>query len=331
MYADAAKYSSAGSRRNTMKHAKRIISVVLVAVFLVCLMPAVMADSSYKDVPKGAWYEDAVTYCTENGLMRGVNKDTFSPDTPIDRAMFVTVLYRLAGEPATDAKSPFKDVADDSYCCAAVAWAAKLGVVFGYEDGSFRPHKSINREQMACMLARYMLLIDAPFIYGPEAELYYSDSKLISDYAKESVNLIRKTGLMRGFSDGEFRPQATASRAEAATLFSRFLIALERELPATLIEFRGDMGHVWHRYILTKADADKLAEYLGAMKKEEGLHAEFVPTHMLRINGVDYDFEITDAGQVPVGCNYSLGDDLEFGFLSGETMPNVIEIMNSYI
>ncbi len=314
-----------------MKHAKRIISVVLIAVFLVCLTPAVMADSSYKDVPKGAWCEDAVTYCTENGLMRGVSKDTFSPYTPIDRAMFVTVLYRLSGEPATDAKSPFDDVADGSYCCTAVAWAAKLGVALGYADGSFRPHESINREQMACMLARYMLLIDAPFIYGPEAELAYSDSKLISDYAKDSVNLIRKTGLMLGFANSEFRPQATASRAEAATLFSRFLTLLEIELPATLTVCSGDMGNICHRYILTKADADKLEEYLGAMKKEEGLHAEFVPTHVLNINGVEYSFALGAAGQEPEGCNYSMVDGGEYGFLSGKTMPNVIEIMNSYI
>lgn len=147
------------------------------------------------------------------------------------------------------------------------------------------------------MLARYMLLIDAPLIRSPEAELAYSDSSLILDYARDSVDLIRKTGLMRGFSNSDFRPQSTASRAEAAVLFSRFYSALEAELPAILTVYVGDRQDAGHRYILTKADADKLCEYLGAMKKTEGLHAEFIPTHVLSINGIKYSFELDAAGQ----------------------------------
>lgn len=321
-------------RRSIMKHAKQITAAILTVIFIFCLTPAVMADTGYTDVPAGSWCAEAVTYCAENGLMCGTDKGVFSPEAPIDRAMFVTVLHRLAGKPAADEKSLFKDVPDDAYCADAVAWAAGLGVVLGYEDMSFRPHQAINREQMACMLARYMLLIDAPLIYGPEAELAYSDSSLISDYARDSVDLIRKTGLMRGFSNSDFRPQSTASRAEAAVLFSRFSSALEAELPATLTVYAGDGQDSGHRYLLTKADADKLCEYLSSMEKTEGLHAEFIPTHVLSINGVEYSFELDAAGQMPEGCNYSAGEGGEYGILTdgfGKVMTDVISIINSYI
>lgn len=71
--------------------------------------------------------------------MRGTDKGVFLPEAPIDLAMFVTVLYRLAGEPAADEKSLFKDVPDDDHCAGAIAWAARLGVALGYKDMSFRP------------------------------------------------------------------------------------------------------------------------------------------------------------------------------------------------
>lgn len=315
-----------------MKIGKRIAAFILTLVFACCLLPAAMADSDYTDVQHDLWCADAVMYCRENGLMLGTSATTFSPNVPVDRAMFVTVLYRISGQPIVGAKSPFTDVPENSYCAKAIAWAANQGVALGYEDSSFKPQQAINREQMACMLARFIKLVDAPFIYGPEAELMYTDGGLISAYARDSVDLIRKTGLMRGFSDGAFRPQSIATRAEAAMLFSRFHSALEAEPPASLAVYGQEGQSAPHVYILTKADADSLYKYLNTMEKTEKLHAEFVPTHVLKINGNEYSFEITDGGNAPSCCNYRLGSG-EYGLLSdvsGTAMSEVITVISNY-
>ena len=318
-----------------MRLLKRTGAAVLALILALSLMTAALADTGYTDVSDYAWFAEDAVYCREKGLMLGTGAAEFSPDKSVNRGMFVTVLYRIAGEPAVSTDKGFADVPESAYCARAAAWAAENGVAFGYEDGSFKPDKPINREQMACLLARFALLVDAPLLYGPVAELHFDDLDEISDYAMDSVNIVCGASLMRGFTDGCFRPQATATRAEAAALFARFYRALERELPATLTVYReaADGATVSHRYMLPKTDAETLEAYLVAMERTEDLHAEFAPTHVLDINGVVYSFEILGADTVPELCNYSLGDDGEYGILKdpeGSGMSAVAAYMLSF-
>ena len=76
---------------------KRIIAAVLA---LTVLCTGALAD--FNDVPGDAWYAEAVSWAQENGIMDGVAEGVFEPDGAVTRAMFVTMLYRLAGEPETE-------------------------------------------------------------------------------------------------------------------------------------------------------------------------------------------------------------------------------------
>lgn len=111
-------------------------------------------DNPFRDVPPGAWYEEAVQYVYEAGLMQGTTGSTFSPDRASNRGMIAAILYRLEGRPRAGTP-PFTDVAADSYCADAVAWAEQQGIVRGFDDGTFRPEGRITASSWRPILFRY--------------------------------------------------------------------------------------------------------------------------------------------------------------------------------
>jgi len=208
---------------------KRMIALLLSATMLLfVLAPKVSAaqDAPYADVSIGQWYFQSVTFCTELGLMNGIGQRQFAPAESINRAMFVTILHRLAGAPDA-APSGFTDVPSGSFYARAVDWAAEQGIVNGTGETTFSPERSILRQDMACMLARYLIHIDADILRGDACEQAFLDIDLVSDYARESVEVMRRTGLFQGDEASNFRPLDTANRAEAATLFTRLALALD--------------------------------------------------------------------------------------------------------
>ena len=94
------------------------------------------------------------TSCIVEGLMNGTSATTFEPDSATDRAMLVTGLYRLEGQPEAG-DGPFTDVRAGEWDTDAITWAAENKIVEGYGDGTFGPEDSITREQFATILYRY--------------------------------------------------------------------------------------------------------------------------------------------------------------------------------
>ena len=171
----------------------------------------------FVDVPAGAWYEEAVNYVFENGLMVGTSLSTFSPNSNASRAMIATVLYRLAGEPAAPKTLSFADVAAGEYYTDAVAWAAANEVVKGYDDVSFGPNDPVTREQLAVMIWRYA---------GEEqaaADLsVFVDADSVSDWAVAAMAWAVENGIIKGDDLGQLNPAANATRAEIAAILMRF-------------------------------------------------------------------------------------------------------------
>lgn len=116
--------------------------------------PAVWTNP-YHDVAEGAWYYDAVRFVTEKELFSGVPGGGFAPNVIMSRAMLVTVLHRLAGEPEAGSAS-FADVADGRWYADAVKWAAANGIVKGTGNGLFDPDGNVTREQIAVILMRFI-------------------------------------------------------------------------------------------------------------------------------------------------------------------------------
>lgn len=309
---------------------KRLTAIALTLLLVVALLPAAYADSGFTDIPDKAWYEDAAIYCRDNGLMKGVTATEFYPATAVTRGMVVTVLYRMAGEPAVSGDMPFSDVGIHSYCADAVIWAAENGITLGFDDKTFHPDESINRQQFACFIGRFAVAVDAPFMYGPEAELAYTDYASVSDFARDSVEIVRKAAIFRGYGDGEFRPMSLTDRAQASVVFMRLHKLLAAEMPDRITVYKdGEL----HRYMLMKDDAAELKALFEGMAKND-LYPEYVSTHDIVLGDTTYRFEITDSSKLPTECGFIVSGGTDFGGIADNgtgNMAKVFEIMAKYI
>ena len=144
----------------------------------------------------------------------------FNPNGDMTRAMLVTVLYRMAGSPEVEGKvsEKFKDCKDGSYYEKAVLWAAANGIVDGYSDGTFKPTKSVNRQELAKILYGYDVFAKR---VGQDfaVELTYTDLDAIASWALEAVNYCAAAGYLQG-SNGMFNPKTNATRAQAAKVLA---------------------------------------------------------------------------------------------------------------
>ena len=178
-------------------------------------------DLPFSDVTESDWFYDAVTYAYENGLMDGVGMGLFAPNSETTRAQLVTILYRLAGQPAPSGDSGFSDVETGTWYTDAVAWAAQNGIVNGVSDTQFAPGDDITREQLAVILYRYATY--QGYDVSQRADLSgFVDAGTISTYAQEALSWANAQGLVLGFEDDSLRPQGNASRAQIAAVLMRF-------------------------------------------------------------------------------------------------------------
>ena len=183
----------------------------------------VLDESPFSDVDESDWFYSSVIYAYENGLMVGTSDELFSPNALVNRAMVVTVLWRLAGKPAPEGENTFDDLTQSWYV-DAVVWASENGIVTGYDDDSFGPEDGITREQLATILYRYAGFTGTDVSAGSDVGAF-SDANEVSDYAYDAMSWAYKSGLITGRTESTLAPRGTASRAELAVILQRFLKA----------------------------------------------------------------------------------------------------------
>ena len=232
---------------------KRIVSLLLVFCMVITLVPAnVLADevkglaettagqtqtagttaakpeNPFADVKSGSWYEAAVLYARANGFFDGTSATTFEPDGPMTRAMFVTVLGRMAGVEAADyaGATDFTDVAEGTWYAPFVKWAARYGITTGTGNGKFSPDGRITREEMAVFFVRYFETFDAMPKADTTVTTKPADLDEVSSWAQDAVLKLWALGLLNG--DGvNFAPKDKATRAQTAALCQRTDKAVE--------------------------------------------------------------------------------------------------------
>ena len=175
----------------------------------------------FTDVSTSDWFYSDVMFVYENGLFSGTDSRSFSPNASMTRAMLVTVLYRLEGEPAGTGSSSFSDVSSGSYYEKAVAWAAANGIVTGTGSTSFSPDAKVTREQLAAILYRYAQYKKLDTDAGAKLDSF-SDAGNVSGYASEALSWAVSEGLINGAS-GRLMPKGDATRAQVAAILHRFV------------------------------------------------------------------------------------------------------------
>ena len=172
------------------------------------------------DVIKTAWYHEAVDYAIENGLFSGMSKTTFAPNSPMTRAMLVTVLYRMENTPAPRTSNKFKDVKNGQWYTDAVTWAAENEIVAGMSATTFNPNGNITREQMAAIICRYTKFKGRDI--SKRADLSkYKDAGRISAWARDNLSWANAEGLITGTGVG-LEPTGNATRAQVASILMRY-------------------------------------------------------------------------------------------------------------
>ncbi|MBR6770520.1 MAG: S-layer homology domain-containing protein, partial [Lachnospiraceae bacterium] len=186
------------------------------------------AKFPFTDVPQiaGNWKYESVYHVWEGGIMNGISGTTlFRPDHPLTRAMFATVLYRMAGSPAVTYSDRFTDVVDGEWYSKAIIWANEKKIVDGYTNGSYGINDNITREQIAKMLYLYGSL-QGYKVDGKAALDSFTDASDVSGWAvnfmRWAVDAQMITGKPNG--DGSFRldPKGEATRAECAKMLMMF-------------------------------------------------------------------------------------------------------------
>lgn len=166
----------------------------------------------YNDVPANAWYNDAVSFVTEKGLMSGVGTNTFAPGANLTRAMLAQILYNNEDKPTTSGTA-FTDVQSGAWYADAITWATQKGIVSGYGNGLFGPDDNITREQLVAILWRYA---GQP---ASNASLNdFTDIDKASDYALAALQWAVEKGIISGKGNGTLDPTGNATRAEVAQM-----------------------------------------------------------------------------------------------------------------
>lgn len=176
----------------------------------------------FDDVAFNSWYYEAVKYTYYENIFKGVTENKFKPDMYMTRAMFVTVLHRIEGEPESKNTNKFIDVADNTWYGKAVKWANEKGIVLGKSETEFAPDEHISREQLMTMMYRYAeyCALDTTE-RASESEVF--DWEMVSDYAKDAVLWTVKEKIVLGKGSGRIAPKDNATRAEVATIIKRFI------------------------------------------------------------------------------------------------------------
>lgn len=230
----------------TSKTFKTTLAALLAIITILSVIPmsAFAAASSFTDVPQNAWYYEPVTYMAENGYMSGTGDNKFSPNQTTTRAMFVTVLGRIAGIDQNQYKGTctFRDVKKD-WAEPYIAWASQNNIVNGVGDNRFGPNNYVTREQAAVILFNYLkkdytLTIDSKFLDNAP------DKINVSSWAVEAMQWATSAALMRGDANGTLRPRYSATRAEIATIFKRF-IEIKTDLENNKPDVPTTCDHEW--------------------------------------------------------------------------------------
>lgn len=182
--------------------------------------PDPQPNVSFTDVPKNAWYYEWVERAVQAGLFSGVSETEFAPEDHMTRAMLVTVLYRMDGEPAVTSTTPFTDVPAGQWYSDAVNWAYACGVVNGVTETRFGLEEDITRQQLTTMLYRYAQYRgeDCTSLAKLDA---FADAAEVAEYALKSMQWTVANGIVSG-DDGRLLPEGKATRAQCAKMMSVF-------------------------------------------------------------------------------------------------------------
>lgn len=173
-----------------------------------------VAAAAFSDVAADTYYYDAVLWAAGNGVTAGTDDTHFSPNRPCTRAQVVTFLWRAAGCPKAEGKTPFTDVAADTYYSDAVTWAYEQGITGGTSATTFSPNTAVTRAQVVTFLYRYEKPAAGTAV-NPFADVQKNA------YYYDAVQWAYADGVTDGTDETHFSPNTVCTRGQIVTFLYR--------------------------------------------------------------------------------------------------------------
>jgi len=215
---------------------KRILSLLLAAVMVLGVCVSILSVSAeetedtenklpFTDVKEKSWFKPYVERVYAEGIMEGKTETTFAPNEDMTRAQLVTILYRLAGATETGLGEAleFTDTKKTAWYADYVGWAVKENLVTGYPEGTFAPNKAVSRQEIAKLLVEFMAYLGIDAKCDTVLIESFTDTANHPKWSAEYIEKLRETGLIGGDDNGNFNPKKSATRAEVATILTRYL------------------------------------------------------------------------------------------------------------
>ena len=179
----------------------------------------------FEDIRNAAsMIHEAVDYMVANGYMNGMSTTHFGPNVELNRAMMVTILYRIAGAPAVDGAPAFTDVPGNVFYTDPVVWASATGITTGLTANLFAPDKSLTRQELVTFLYRFAKYMDYDVTKTTDLSAY-TDAAKVQPYATEAFQWAVASGVINGTSATTLSPENTTTRAQVCIMVSRLLNA----------------------------------------------------------------------------------------------------------
>ena len=192
------------------------------------MLPVQMGRMPFIDVWESDWHYHYVRVVFQHGIFQGTERNMFSPDIPMTRAMFAQAVANFDGVRLLPVvESRFSDVDPEEWYAPAIEWAARLNLVDGVGDGRFAPNDNITREQMAVLAERYMRHRGIPLQTGFNTVL--NDESQLSYWAVDAVGRLIFSDIISPELYQPyffFRPRQAATRADVASMMARLVLAI---------------------------------------------------------------------------------------------------------
>ncbi|OAS21823.1 family 16 glycoside hydrolase [Paenibacillus oryzisoli] len=179
--------------------------------------------AAFTDLGSAEWARAAIESLSAKQVINGYSAEQFNPQGIVTRAEFLKMLLGALDLVDASAEIRVKDVQADQWYARPIATAQKLGIVSGYQDGTFRPDQTITREEMTLMVSKASKVAQVPLTAVVAKDIFMDDAA-ISGFAAEAVSELQQAGIINGFEDESFKPKNTASRAEAAQMINKVLL-----------------------------------------------------------------------------------------------------------
>lgn len=173
------------------------------------------------------WSKADVESLAAKMIVTGRTQTNYVPDAPVTRAEFASLIVRALGLSVPSDPDGFQDVAATDWHAAQVRAAVSAGIINGYPDGTFRPDRTITREEMAMMASRALQY--AGYQRGDASQTKFADEANVSPWAKDAVHLLNELRIMNGDSRNQFAPKLNTTRAESAAVLNRMMEKLTYE------------------------------------------------------------------------------------------------------